>query len=253
MSRPRQPIPTRRYHLTLDRTTADRLGAYARATRRPLSTAAAALITEALSRRPSDESPELREARRQVEELTAHVQALHRQLAAPTARLEVDQVPPRWEWPMEALLADTAWWDRWLPRLGELLGRGLASVMLQPGRQQDPLVDERGYNDLLSSLFPPIADQEGTVTWRSPRYQQAARRWHGGAARIDRASALADVWEPVIRHTAEAVCLLESTGSPGADPYLRLRAEAEITGPWVRVLRYLVGEDEPELPRQRLV
>ena len=53
----------------------------------------------------------------------------------------------------------------------------------------------------------------------------------------------------IIRHTAEAVCLLESTGSPGADPYLRLRAEAEITGSWVRVLRYLVGEDEPELPR----
>src|SRR5215470_9940933 len=23
----------------------------------------------------------------------------------------------RWEWPIEDLLADTSWWDRWLPRL----------------------------------------------------------------------------------------------------------------------------------------
>jgi hypothetical protein len=29
---------------------------------------------------------------------------------------------PRWEWPLEKLLADDAWWDRWLPRLYELLG-----------------------------------------------------------------------------------------------------------------------------------
>ena len=114
-------------------------------------------------------------------------------------------------------------------------------------------MDERGYNDFIGFLFPPVADHHQTVTWRSPVYPQATRRSGAPAVLTNRSTERADVWEPVIRHTAEALSLLEATGRPGADPYLRLRAEAEITGPWVRILHYLIGEDEPELPRQRLL
>ena len=90
------------------------------------------------------------------------------------------------------------------------------------------------------------------MTWRSPDYPVAARREDAGVDVGSRTLARAQVWEPVLRHVAEALCALESTSQPGADPYLRLRAEAEIAGPWARILRYLVGEEEPELPRRRL-
>src|ERR1700738_22955 len=45
-------------------------------------------------------------------------------------RSEADQPAqdePIWEWPIEAILADARWWDRWLPDLNELLGRKLAA------------------------------------------------------------------------------------------------------------------------------
>jgi hypothetical protein len=116
-------------------------------------------------------------------------------------------------------------------------------------------VDERGYSDLLGFLFPPITDPSGPLTWRSADYPAAAAiadAGDSGAEGGPRRSLRAQVWEPVIRHVAEALCALESTGEPGADAYLRLRAEAEITGPWARTLRHLVGEEEPELPRRRL-
>ena len=116
------------------------------------------------------------------------------------------------------------------------------------------MVDERGYSDLLGFLFPAIQDPQGTLTWRSPDYARAATIADapGAEGTRPRTSTRAQVWEPVIRHVAEALCALESTGEPGADAYLRLRAEAEITGPWARTLRHLVGEEQPELPRRRL-
>jgi hypothetical protein len=245
MARPRRPTPAHRYHLTLDRAIADRLGAYAKATRRPISTTAAALISDALTRV-------------RTEELTAL--ALHRELGEPADRDQVEPSAPRWEWPIDALLADTEWWDRWLPRLNELSGRRLAPLIPQPRREGSgghlspvaPAVDERGYTDVLAFLLPPIVGGEMRLTWRSPDYPAAARREDAGRAGSPETLARAQVWEPVIRHVAEALCALESTAQAGVDAYLRLRAEAEITGPWARILRYLVGEEEPELPRRRL-
>lgn len=254
MPRPKKEVPSRRYHLTLDGPQADRLDAYADATRRPAATAAAALLGDALVRLDTDEGAELREARRQIEELTARVGALRRQLAERTGGELAEPSAPRWEWPLDVLLADAEWWDRWLPRLGELLGRRLA-VQLPLTRRQafgargldsPPVVDERGYADIMGFLFPPLRDAGATVTWRSLDYPAAADRHL--ASYPDAPRTLAQVWEPVIRHVAEGLCLLHVTGEPGADPYLRVRAEAEIVGTWSTILRNLVGEDQPDLP-----
>ena len=54
------------------------------------------------------------------------------------------------------------------------------------------------------------------------------------------------------RIVPEALCALESSETEGADPYVRLRAKAEIIGPWVEVLRYLVGEGGLALPGRLL-
>jgi hypothetical protein len=261
---PRTPPeqPPRRYKLTLPAAVADRLDAYALTNHQPAARAAANLMLAALDRVDTPEGAELLEARRQVQELTGRVEALRRQLAE-RAGGQVQQPAPRWEWPLDVLLADAEWWDRWLPRLYELLGRRLAP-QAAPSRRPAygerertpapaPLVDERGYSDLLGFLFPPIADPQGMLTWRSPDYAAAAVIADAGAEGGSSPTSIrAQVWEPVIRHVAEALSALESTGEPGADAYLRLRAEAEITGPWARTLRHLVGEEEPELPRRRL-
>ena len=55
-------------------------------------------------------------------------------------------------------------------------------------------------------------------------------------------------WEPVIRHVAVALCALELTAAPHADPVLRIRTEAELTGSWLRTLRLLTGEETADLP-----
>jgi hypothetical protein len=253
MARPRRGAVVRRYHLTLDPQLADRLVAYAATTHQPISTAAAALITDALSGEHADVRLALHETRRQLEEMAARLRVLQDQLAGLTGRTSADQQAARWEWPVEMILADAVWWDRWLPRLHELLGRRLAPILSQPGRtaSDETNVDGRGYNDLMGFLFPPIVRAGHQLTWRSPEYPIAsgvANPRHGSL----RTGSRGDVWEAVIRHVAEALSLLESTGQAGSDPYMRLRAEAEITGPWTRVLLYLVGEDEPHLPQQRL-
>jgi hypothetical protein len=252
--------PPRRVKLTLAAPVADRLDAYAQDSHQPAATAATGLMLAALDRVGTPEGAELLEARRQVQELTARVEALRRQLAERAGGDQVQQPAPRWEWPLAVLLSDAEWWDRWLPRLYELLGRRLAPQATQSRRPAygertpapAPLVDERGYSDLLGFLFPAISDPQGTLTWRSPDYAEAARIADLAAEEGAPKSIRAQVWEPVIRHVAEALCALEATGEPGADPYLRLRAEAEIIGPWARILRHLVGEEGPELPSRRL-
>src|SRR5262245_56195414 len=129
MPRPRNEIPALRYHLTLERPIAARLAAHAKATGQSLARAAAVLITDALTPAERDETEARRDARRQSEELTGRVQALRRQPARHTDRDTVQVVASRWEWPMDALLADAEWWDRWLPRLNELMGRVPAHVL----------------------------------------------------------------------------------------------------------------------------
>jgi hypothetical protein len=155
MARPRKAVRARRYHLTLDWPIAVRLEAYAETTRRPFAVAAATVITNALTR-GDDEGAELRETRRQVEELTARVQALRRQLAERADRDQVEQAAPRWEWPVEVLLADVEWWDRWLPRLNELLGRTRSPI-----RGSERVLDDRGYVDPVGFLFKTQGHVEG--------------------------------------------------------------------------------------------
>src|SRR5215472_9581678 len=102
MPRPRRAVPARRYHVTLDRPIADRLSAHAQATLRPAATAAASLIAEGLTRLEGDDPSELREARRQVAELTRRIESLRRQLADRTGREHVEHAVARWEWPIDA-------------------------------------------------------------------------------------------------------------------------------------------------------
>jgi hypothetical protein len=147
----------------------------------------------------------------------------------------------RWKWPVEDLLADTAWWDRWLPDLYELLGRDLRGEPDEWGGPGEPIIDGRGYGDLLTYLFPPVGD----VTWRSADYpRMASEQAHQGAHHGTSPSVRAQVWEPVLRHVAIALRALEETSGAGTDPQFHLEAEARITGSWVLVLGNLVGQEQ---------
>jgi hypothetical protein len=249
MARPRKAEPSRHYKLTLDAADAAVLDSYAEHLGKRPATVAAILLREAVQRASgAAEGDELSEARRHIAELEAERDGLRRQIQQPRSGGVPDA--PRYEWPMIDLLADDDWWDRHLPRLYELLGRAMPGARAsQYGEPPEAIVDSRGYLDLLTLLFPPL--QRGdrvVVTWRSVDYVaiatgQAQPKATGSAA-------LADAWEPVIRHVAEALCALERTGEPGADPYLRLRAEDELSGPWLRILLQLIGQRSPEdLPR----
>jgi hypothetical protein len=250
--------PTKRYHLTVSTEFADRLDAYASRLRQRPATAAARLLEDALERAVSGqqehepEVEELAEARRHIEELNRRLAILRAQHAKcrPTAESTSTSViegsGPRWEWPLPALLSDDRWWDLWLPRLYELLGRQLIRYTPTPGQ----VLDRRGYADLMTFLFPPLSRGTAIVTWRSPNYGELAAleevtEAEGGPVR-------AQVWEPVIRHLTEALCALEATGKPSADPYLRIRAKAEIVNSWADILRNLLGETAPALPRDKL-
>ncbi len=259
MARPRRTTPTKRYHLTVSMEFAARLDAHASGLRQRPATVAASLLEDALERAVSGrqehepESEELADARRHIHELNRRVSILRAQHAKrrPTPEFSstsvIDGSSPRWEWPLPVLLSDDEWWDRWLPRLYELLGRQLIQYAPMPGE----VLDRRGYADLMTFLFPPIS--RGTamvVTWRSPNYGELA-----GLEEATEAAAgpvRAQVWEPVIRHLTEALSALEATGKPSADPYLRIRAKAEIVNSWVDILRNLLGETAPALPRDKL-
>lgn len=269
MGRPRKATPTRRYHLTVETELAERLDAYAFSLRRRPATVAARLVEDALQRaiagdeQPADDpvSDALSEARRHIEELTGRVAQLRSQLAerrpAPHASssggMETSGVTgslgPRWEWPLAVLLTDDDWWERWLPRLYELMGRQSGHY----ARARVEVFDDRGYVDLMAFLFQPIGAGARAVTWRSPAYGEVARiedtqRGQQGATETGgQEPERAAIWEPVVRHVAEALCALETSGTEGADPYVRLRSKAEIVGPWVEALRYLVGEGAPAL------
>jgi hypothetical protein len=185
----------------------------------------------------------LEEAERQIEELTIRLVKVQRERQEPAASSTVvehaaGQPGARWEWPLKALLADEGWWDVWLPRLYELLGHNVPRQLTDADKPAAR--DERGYVDLMVLLFPPI----GGADWRSPAYGAAAL-----AAAPTQASALlaraphrGHAWEPVVRHVVEALCALESTGAEGTEAYLRLRAKAEIIGPWAEALLHLLGE-----------
>jgi hypothetical protein len=258
MARPRRTTPTRRYHLTVSTGFAGRLDAYASGLRQRPATVAASLLEDALERTVSGqlehqpESEELAEARRHIQELNHRLSILRAQHAKckptpdSTSTSAIEGSSPRWEWPLAAVLSDDEWWDRWLPRLYELLGRQLIQYAPTPGQ----VLDRRGYADLMTFLFPPMSRGTAIVTWRSPTYGELA-----GLEQATEAAAgpvRAQVWEPVIRHLTEALCALEATGKPSADPYLRIRAKAEIVNSWADILRNLLGETAPALPRDKL-
>lgn len=73
---------------------------------------------------------------------------------------------PRWEWLIDALLADRRRWDRWLPDLNELLGRKLSDRSAGYGKG-NAIVDRRGYGDLLEYLFPTVVVGRDAISWRS--------------------------------------------------------------------------------------
>ncbi|MBO0835715.1 MAG: hypothetical protein J2P28_09370, partial [Actinobacteria bacterium] len=182
------------------------------------------------------------ELQRQNDDLRGTLDELGKNLAKMEGREERERPEPRWEWPVEELVADSSWWDRWLPRLYELLGR--ADQIFDIDTEVLP-VDLRGYSDLMSRLFPAA----GSVTWRSPEYCSAVASVAAeGVEEGHRLSVQAQVWEPVIRHVALALSALEETGQPGSSPQLRLETVTRLTGSWAQILLNLVGQDTSRLP-----
>jgi hypothetical protein len=289
MGRPRKATPARRYHLTVEADLANRIDAYAARIRKRPATTAVRLLEEAVCRveagnRQDGQVDELTRARQQIRDLESRVAQLRAQLNQEPPAVEEEArdwgdldgdalgitpdeesggrrskrrrrgaatARPRWEWPLDKLLADGAWWDRWLPRLYELMGCRLQEEADDHRSRARPVRDRRGYSDLMTYLFPPIVMGERRIDWRSMEYPKAVSRalWtpeRRSATYHDRV----DAWETVIRHVVEALCSLERTGiDPFSDPYVRMRAKAEIIGPWITALRYMVGDEAPPLPQ----
>jgi hypothetical protein len=260
-----------RFNLTLSEEEAGRLEAYAASVSRRPTTAAKELLLAWLEAAGSNGGHDVAALQRRHEEVLRERDDLQRQLTdviqgrpvtndpdrvipaeSPAAPKRSRRSPSRrrdarWEWPAPDLLDETAWWDRWLPRLYELLGRDLRGEPDQWGGSEQLVVDRRGYADLLTYLFPPI----GSVTWRSPAYARAAADKARQGGQEDALWSLrVQAWYPVLRHVAKALCALEETSAARTDPQLRLEAEARLTGSWVQVLGNLVGDRQTgRLPR----
>ena len=251
MGRPSKWASSRRYHLTLESAEADVLDAYASEQRRPAATVAARLLVQALLKATSQETDELAIALRQVAELQRANAGLRRRLEAAGADPLAATKVPKWEWPLEDLLADRQWWAIWLPRLCELLGREVHPYGL-PSVEE---LDHRGYVDLMTMLFPPV-HQNGHIVaeWNSLEYpNQLLHDSQGDKSRQQPQCAAgsvtrAAVWEPILRHVAVALCAIEQTSVPGADPVLRMRTQDELAIGWLRTLRRLTGAEPADLP-----
>lgn len=254
MPRPRKDQPSKRINLTLEAEDAARLDIHASAIGRPPATAAARLLAAALKRDEHDPiADQLAEAQTTIKRLENIILDLEAKARGREILGELSR--PRWARSMHAILDDGDWLDAWLPELYSLLGRQLDVLDAQPGtrRLKAPVVDERGYADLMAFLFPDLVDQAGTtVTWRSLDYPHWARIAceHASRTATQGTSALkpeptrpirAEVWEPVVRHVVLALCSLEETGKPDADPLLKMRTISEIRGVWLRSLGALIG------------
>jgi hypothetical protein len=160
--------------------------------------------------------------------------------------------PPRCRWPLETLLADRPWWDEWLPLLGELMGRNLEYDQRYSDRQARPIVDDRGFADLMGYLFPAVTDPRGQlVPWHSCEYghqARAARNNSRANSVLHQRPVRAEVWEPVVRHVARALTALEMTSQAPDDAYAHLRVQAEIRGEWMRTLAAIVGAGIAQRP-----
>ena len=228
MARPRKPTPSARIYVTIDADEGRALKARALELRIKPATLASQLIRIGLQRPDSD-------------------RAAAEAIASATARLDGKAETlswPRWTWPLPALLADRGWWDRWLPELNELLGRGLVPTDTRYG-ERAPIRDRRGSSDLLEFLFPIVSTVNGAVTWQQLEYRAAAaRNGHEGSPSV------AELYDSVIRHVAEALSALEDSSRPGASGAGRIAAEEQILGPWFHTLLSITGQAQPASVRQ---
>ncbi len=249
-----------RLGLTLDLTEYERLMAFARQAGRPVATVAKRVLLGVVDGHdPEAAAVALSRERDRIRELEAELARLQTHLAQHQPAADLEASLPRWRWPLEKLLADQAWWDEWLPRLGELIGRNLQYDHGYGGGQARSIVDDRGFADLMGYLFPNLGTPEGEpISWNSPDYPRYARlAWdRTGTGSGWQRPIRAEVWEPVVRHVALAITALETTSQDPRDAYTHLRVEAEVRGEWMRTLGAMLGEvmsPRPEpLPRDQL-
>lgn len=231
--RPRRSEPARKFGLTLGESEHALLVAYAQELGQPATRVAGELLRKVLAGPPGTDG--------QV--TAAKVEAMLRLLRGEPEH--PPQVGPRWEWPIEVILAEGRWWDRWLPELNELLGRQL--IDKDDRRSRASITDRRGYADLLEFLFPALSVDGQRVSWRSAQYPHLVR-----LTNLD--GELWPIWESVIRHVVVALEALANTAEPGAEPGHRILIQDQITGPWLRSLKSLLGEGprRETLPLRRL-
>ena len=176
MARPRRTNGSRRYFVTVSLKDAERIESYAAAVDRRPTTVAGDLLRAGLAVATGEVDDDLAAAKRRIEELEHQLAAVFK-AHRPPEPTDTNHTRARWEWPIEDLLVDDAWWDRWLPRLYELLGRNLQDTGSKRAHglgQAQPVVDSRGYGDLMSYLFPPVQANGRELTWRSVDYPKAA-------------------------------------------------------------------------------
>src|SRR5919199_5750005 len=219
MARPRKPTPSVRIYVTIDPEQGQALKVRALEVGMKPATLASQLIRVGLQRPDSD-------------------RAVADSIASVSARLHAEPGSiswPRWTWPLPVLLAVRPWWDRWLPELNELLGRGLVPTDASYG-DRAPIRDRRGSSDLLEFLFPVVTALSGAVTWRDINYPAATSgNGHEGSLPF------AELYDTVIRHVAEALSALEESSRPGASGAGRISVQDQILGPWFHTLRSITG------------
>jgi hypothetical protein len=242
-----------RLGLTLEPDEYERVRAYARHAGRPVATAAKRLLLSVIDGHDPDAAAvALSRERDRVRQLEEEVTRLQAQTGQQQPAADLTATVPRCRWPLERLLADRAWWDEWLPLLGELIGRHLEYDRGYSDRQARPVVDDRGFADLMGYLFPTLTAEGGApVSWNSREYPRLARMtWNDAGARSPsrQRPVRAEVWEPVVRHVARALTALETTSQISSDAYTHLRAQAEIRGDWLRTLGAILGVGGPQRP-----
>ncbi len=147
---------------------------------------------------------------------------------------------PREQWPLETILADRAWLEKWYPQLRRILGRK---------RGEGIVTDSEGYTDWMGTAFPPIQSEKGSREWWSPDYGHWARL---SGDRLTEQSP-ADhppprrrhlVWEPSVRHLVLGLSAVAAQAEPGRAALATLRMESEIRTTWAAVFKELISSSD---------